>query len=35
MLLAVLVFRTEPMPGRAVLAATALATLGVILVALG
>lgn len=34
-LLAVFVFRTEPMPSRAVLAATALATGGVIFVALG
>ena len=34
-LLAVFVFRTEPLPGRAVLAAMALATVGVILVALG
>jgi drug/metabolite transporter (DMT)-like permease len=33
--LAVFVFRTEPMPSAALLAATALATLGVILVALG
>jgi drug/metabolite transporter (DMT)-like permease len=34
-LLAVVVFRTEPIPGKAVLAATVLATGGVILVALG